>query len=262
MGPSWAYDEYGATWGKGWKVPLISFPDPREAGPEGVVAVGGSLRPEVLLAAYRNGIFPWPVRDLPMLWFCPAERGVLEFKDLHIPRSLARARRGRHWRCTIDCAFPSVIRACAQTPRPGQDGTWITPEIVSGYIRLHELGFAHSVEAWEGDRLVGGLYGVEVDGAFSAESMFYRRPNASKLALMYLIGRLKHAELEWMDIQVLSDHMARLGAKEISRDEFLEKLRRTRRRNLRLFSPGDTGLHAASSGLRAGSGAGGWPEVG
>jgi leucyl/phenylalanyl-tRNA--protein transferase len=216
-------------------MPVLEFPDPRSASSEGIVAVGGDLHPDSLLLAYRQGIFPWPVPDLPLLWFCPAERGILEFADLHIPRSLARARRRSTLRVTIDAAFPSVIRSCARTPRPGQDGTWITPQIIAAYIRLHELGIAHSAEAWSGNRLVAGLYGVDVDGAFAAESMFHREPDASKLVLLFLIDHLRGRGLEWIDIQVLTPHLARLGAKAIGRDDFLKRLRRTRARGLRLF---------------------------
>ena len=216
-------------------MPVSEFPDPRSANREGVVAIGGDLHPDSLLLAYRQGIFPWPVEGLPLLWFSPSERGVLEFARLHVPRSLARARKRSALRFTIDAAFTAVIRACADTPRPGQDGTWITPQIVAAYTRLHRMGIAHSVDAWNGTRLVGGIYGVDVDGAFAAESMFYHEPYASKLALLYLVDHLCSRGLDWLDIQVLTPHLARLGARPMPRDEFLEKLRRTRTRGLRLF---------------------------
>jgi leucyl/phenylalanyl-tRNA--protein transferase len=214
---------------------IIHFPDPRTASPEGIVAIGGDLHPDSVLAAYRQGIFPWPVERLPLLWFCPPERAVLEFAELHVPRSLARARRTVKLHFTIDAAFDAVIRGCAQARRPGQQGTWITPAVISGYMRLHRLGAAHSVEAWHGDRLVGGLYGVDVDGAFAAESMFYRVPNASKLAILHLVDHLRARGLEWIDIQTLTPHMVRLGAKAIGREEFLARLRTTRARRLTLF---------------------------
>jgi leucyl/phenylalanyl-tRNA--protein transferase len=216
-------------------MPVAEFPDPRSANRDGIVAVGGDLHPRSLLLAYRQGIFPWPVEGFPLLWFCPAERGVLEFRELHLPRSLARARRQTLLRFSVDTAFAEVIRACAATPRPGQDGTWITPQIIAAYIRLHRMGITHSIEAWRGERLVGAIYGVEVDGAFAAESMFYHEPDASKLALLHLIEHLRARGLDWLDIQVLTPHLARLGAKAIPRDAFLEKLRRTRARGLRLF---------------------------
>lgn len=217
-------------------MPVRSFPDPRTASPEGIVAVGGDLDPTTLLAAYRTGIFPWPVDGLPLLWFSPAKRAVLEFDRLHVPRSLAQARRRGRFRFSFDRAFDAVIQGCAETARPGQRGTWITPAIVCGYTELHRKGWAHSVEAWEGDRLVGGVYGVDVDGAFSAESMFYREPNASKLALLVLVNRLRAGGLDWMDIEVLTPHMERLGAREIPRDEFLERLARTRARGLKVWT--------------------------
>src|SRR5215472_402117 len=125
---------------------IIQFPDPRTASPEGIVAIGGDLHPDSIVAAYRQGIFPWPVEKLPLLWFCPAERGVLDFDALHLPRSLRRARRQTSFRFSIDRAFRDVIRGCADTPRQGQQGTWITPAVVQAYARLHELGIAHSVE--------------------------------------------------------------------------------------------------------------------
>jgi leucyl/phenylalanyl-tRNA--protein transferase len=216
-------------------MPILRFPDPRDASPEGIVAIGGDLQVASLRAAYRQGIFPWPVEGLPLLWFCPAERGVLEFREVHVPRSLVRARRRGSLQFTIDRAFAEVIRACAATPRPGQPGTWITPAVLSAYTQLHRVGFAHSVEAWDGQQLVGGVYGVDVDGAFAAESMFYWQPNASKLALLHLISHLESRGLDWMDIQVLTPHLARLGAKAIPREAFLVKLQETRARRLRLF---------------------------
>jgi len=217
-------------------MPIVAFPDPRTASREGIVGAGGDLHPQSLLLAYRQGIFPWPVEGQPLLWFCPAKRAILRFSDLHIPRSLQRARRQHGFHFTIDEAFPAVIRACAAAPRPQQDGTWITPGIVQAYTRLYELRIAHSVEAWQGDRLVGGVYGVDIDGAFAAESMFYLAPNASKLALLNLIDHLKSRGLEWIDIQVMTPHLERLGAKMISRDAFLERLAETRGRGLRLFA--------------------------
>ncbi|GBD27805.1 Leucyl/phenylalanyl-tRNA--protein transferase [bacterium HR30] len=202
---------------------------------DGLVAIGGRLDPKTVLYAYRHGIFPWPVPGLPMLWFSPQERAILEFDRLHIPRSLRQARRRSTLQFTIDRAFPAVIRACAQVPRPNQEGTWITPDVIRTYTRLHEMGVAHSVEAWRDGELVGGVYGVDIDGAFAGESMFYRESNASKLALLFLIDHLSSRGLDWMDIQMMTPHMARLGARLISRGEFLSKLLETRRRGLKLF---------------------------
>lgn len=214
---------------------VINFPDPRTATPDGIVALGGTLSTENLLRAYRRGIFPWPIEGLPLPWFCPPERAILEFKDLHVPRSLRHAGNRSRLRFSLNHAFPSVIRACAEALRAGETGTWITPQIIHAYCELNQLGYAHSVEAWEGDELVGGVYGVETDGAFGGESMFYTRPNASKLALLFLIEHLQSRGLDWMDIQMMTPHMAALGAKLITRDKFLEKLAATRARGLKLF---------------------------
>lgn len=214
---------------------IVDFPDPRTASPEGIVAIGGDLHPDSVLAAYRRGIFPWPVDNLPLLWFCPPERAILRFSDLHVPRSLARSARQSGLRFSIDEAFGEVIRSCAETPRPGQDGTWITHEVLDAYIRLSDIGIAHSVEAWEGDCLVGGLYGVAVDGAFSAESMFYRVSNASKLCILHLVDHLSRRGLDWIDVQTMTPHMERLGAELLDRDEFLAQLEATRMRGLILF---------------------------
>lgn len=204
-------------------------------GSDDIVAVGGDLEPQTLVAAYRAGVFPWPTEGLPLLWFCPTRRAILEFDALHVGRSLARAARRSELRFTVDQAFPQVIRACAKAPRPDQDGTWITPDMVAAYERLHCLKVAHSVEAWRGETLVAGVYGVDSGGAFSAESMFHTESWASKLALLHLVEHLRARGLEWIDIQVMTPHMQHLGAREISRREFLTLLRRTRRRELRLF---------------------------
>jgi len=200
-----------------------------------IVAVGGPLDPATLLRAYRRGVFPWPAEGLPLLWFCPRERAVLDFERLHLSRSLLRAQRRSGLRFTIDAVFPAVIRACADDERPGQAGTWITPEMEQAYVRLHQVGAAHSVEAWDGDELVGGAYGVDADGSFSAESMFHRRPWASKFALLHLVDHLRARGLGWIDIQVMTPHMERMGAHLLPRPAFLLELERTRRRGLRLF---------------------------
>jgi len=204
-------------------------------GQDDVVAVGGTLDPATLLLAYRRGIFPWPVEGLPMLWFCPRMRAILEVERLHVARRLARTRRTTALRFTIDGAFDAVIRACAETPRPGQDSTWITAEIIEAYGRLHRLGAAHSVEAWREGTLVGGVYGVDVDGAFAAESMFRRETDASKLALLHLLDHLDGHGLGWIDVQVMTPHLERLGARAVPRGEFLDRLARTRARGVRLF---------------------------
>jgi leucyl/phenylalanyl-tRNA---protein transferase len=214
---------------------LAHFPDPRDSTPEGIVAVGGSPDPDLLVEAYSNGIFPWPVEGYPLLWFSPPERAILFFDELHVPRSLARERRRTGLRFTFDRAFERVIASCAGVERAHEAGTWITPAMIRGYTELHRRGRAHSVEAWEGENLVGGLYGVDAGGAFGGESMFRLRPNASKLALLFLVEHLKTRGLDWLDIQVLTPHLEALGARLVSRDYFLERLARARRRGLKLF---------------------------
>jgi len=215
---------------------LTRFPDPRYAETyEGILAVGGDLTWESLLEAYQHGIFPWPIDGYPLTWFCPDERAILDFADLHIPRSLNKVRKRSQFHFTIDRDFPAVIKNCSAVVRHGQDGTWNTPEMTRGYCEFHRQGYVHSIEAWEGDLLVGGLYGVDAGGTFTGESMFHLRPYASKLALLFLIDHLKEKGLDWIDIQVMTPHMEALGAKTIDRDEFLDKLAATQARGLDLF---------------------------
>lgn len=214
-------------------MPSERFPDPAQSRGD-IIAVGDHLDVETLIEAYRKGIFPWPMEDaLP--WFSPRRRAVLHFDEIHLSRSLQRAIRQNSFAFTIDRAFREVMKGCAETPRPGQDGTWILPGILEAYGRLHDRGFAHSVEVWEADALVGGIYGVDCGGAFTGESMFYRRPNASKLALLHLIGHLRQRGLDWLDIQVMTPHMKALGARQIPRREFLGKLRAAQRGGAALF---------------------------
>ncbi|PWU20866.1 MAG: leucyl/phenylalanyl-tRNA--protein transferase [Bdellovibrio sp.] len=197
------------------------FPDPADATGEGLVAVGGQLDPQTLLTAYGQGIFPWPQPDTPMLWFSPDPRGVLVFKDLHISRSLRRAQKKLKWEFTVNQAFDRVIQACAGQPRPGQNGTWITPEVIAAYRRLFARGHVLSVECWEGEEVVGGIYGVITEKYFSAESMFHLRPNASKLCLLELVGELRRRGHAWMDVQMITPVVAALGGKYIPRKQFL-----------------------------------------
>jgi leucyl/phenylalanyl-tRNA--protein transferase len=218
-------------------MPITRFPDPRRAGPDGIVAVGGDLHVDSLRLAYREGIFPWPVDGLPLLWFCPPERAILPFARLHIPRSLARARRRSGLTFTMDRAFDRVIEGCREARRPGQSGTWITPAMRRAYGAFHRAGHAHSVEAWEEGELVGGMYGVDVGGVFSGESMFYVRPYASKLALLHMIEHLQARGLDWMDIQMLTPATESLGGQYVPRDEFLALLKATQARGLALFDP-------------------------
>jgi leucyl/phenylalanyl-tRNA--protein transferase len=202
----------------------IAFPDPSLAEPDGLLAVGGDLAPERLVAAYALGIFPWFDEDTPILWWSPDPRLVLFPAELHVPRSLARTLRRGNVRITADRAFERVIRRCAEARRPGQRGTWITAGMAEAYGRLHALGLAHSFEAWEGDTLVGGLYGVSLGAAFFGESMFSDRPDASKLAFVRSVAFLASRGVELVDCQVRTEHLVRFGAREIPRAEFLRRL--------------------------------------
>lgn len=213
----------------------IKFPDPKYANALGIVVIGVALDADNLLSAYRQGIFPWPIEGCQLPWFCPPVRAIIEFGELHLPRSLRQAQRRAPFRFTIDAAFGQVIRACAASVRMGETGTWITPGMIRAYCELHQLGHAHSIEAWEGNELVGGLYGVDAGGVFTGESMFFRRSNASKLALLHLIEHLRERGLGWLDIQMMTPHMLALGAREIPRRAFLEKLAREQARGLKLF---------------------------
>ena len=210
------------------------FPDPRKA-PHDIIAIGDDLTPSTLLDAYEQGIFPWPSDEIPLPWFCPKQRAVLFFDEIHISRSLGRARRTLPFRGSIDQSFEGVIRACSIAPRPGQEGTWIFPEVIDAYTRLHAMGRAHSAEVWDGDELVGGIYGVDMGGAFGGESMFYHRPNASKIAILHLVEHLASRGLDWMDIQVMTPHMEAMGARLISRNQFLDLLAETQAKKLKLF---------------------------
>jgi leucyl/phenylalanyl-tRNA--protein transferase len=202
------------------------FPEPRQAEPDGLLAVGGDLEPERLLQAYAQGIFPWFGEDSPILWWSPDPRMVLVPAWLHVPRSLARTARRGNYQIRADTAFAQVIRRCSDTPRPGQDGTWITDEMVFAYERLHRLGFAHSFEAWRDGVLAGGLYGVSLGGAFFGESMFADATDASKVAFVRGVEWLARFGIELVDCQVRTDHLARFGAREIARGDFLDRLER------------------------------------
>lgn len=202
----------------------LEFPPATSANRDGLVAVGGDLSVERLLLAYRSGIFPWPIsEEMPLTWFSPDPRAILELEALHVPRSLAKLMRRGTFRVTIDQAFPAVIQACGD-PTPERPGTWITPDLLEGYIGLHEAGHAHSFETWLGDRLVGGLYGVAINGLFAGESMFSREDNASKIALVHLVEHLKARGYGLLDIQQGTRHMMSFGAKLISRKEYLTRL--------------------------------------
>ncbi|HVF47868.1 MAG TPA: leucyl/phenylalanyl-tRNA--protein transferase [Pyrinomonadaceae bacterium] len=201
-----------------------------------IVAFGVPLTVDNVREAYLSGIFPWHTDGIPLPWHCPERRAILEFASLRIPRSLAKARRSTSLTFTIDTAFRRVMRECALAHRPGQFGTWITPEFERVFTDLHEQGMAHSVEAWDTDgRLAGGLYGVDAGGVFCGESMFYKMPNASKLALLFLVDHLQSRGATWLDNQVMTPHFELLGASEIGRHNFLAKLRSTQLEGHTLF---------------------------
>lgn len=202
----------------------LAFPPPELADESGLLAVGGDLRPERLLLAYSLGIFPWYSEGLPILWYSPDPRLVLESGDLVVSRSLGKTLRRGRYRVTLDTAFERVIRACAEVPRPGQQGTWITRDMVRAYCRLHELGYAHSAEAWLDDQLVGGLYGVSLGAAYFGESMFASAPDASKVAFVTLVEQLRRWDIQLIDCQVHTEHLARFGAVEWPRERFLRRL--------------------------------------
>jgi leucyl/phenylalanyl-tRNA--protein transferase len=197
------------------------FPPPETATAEGIVGVGGNLSPGMLVSAYRQGIFPWFDDRDPIIWWCPDPRFIIQLDELHVSRSLGRVLRRGEFRLTLDHDFGGVIHACAKTPRPGQKGTWITEDMELAYRRLHELGFAHSCEAWQDRELVGGIYGVSIGRMFYGESMFARVSNASKAALVTLARFLRQHGFAVMDAQQRTPHVERMGGREIPRDEFL-----------------------------------------
>ena len=203
----------------------LHFPPVDLATPEGLLAVGGDLQPERLLEGYRHGIFPWYSGDQPILWWSPDPRTVLFPAKLHISRSLKRSLRPGLFSVTLDRCFRAVMTACAE-PRPQypDGGTWITAEMLAAYTRLHELGYAHSVETWKEGQLVGGLYGVALGGAFFAESMFTHTSDASKVALVSLVRHLQTWGFLLMDCQQSSPHVTALGAEAIPRRDFLDHL--------------------------------------
>lgn len=209
-----------------WLMPhCVGFPDPRHAldEPNGLLAAGGELTPEWLMAAYRHGIFPWYSEDQPILWWSPDPRMVLFPAEIHVRRSLAKRLRNAGFLVTFDQDFDAVIKACA-IPRADTEGTWITSEMQDAYCRLHHLGHAHSVEVWQDRRLVGGLYGVALGRMFFGESMFSVERDASKIALVHLARHLEAHGGGLIDCQMHTSHLVSLGARDIARDEFIDYL--------------------------------------
>jgi leucyl/phenylalanyl-tRNA--protein transferase len=208
------------------------LPDPSDADDDGVVGIGADLAPATLVDAYRRGIFPWPHPGVPLPWFSPDPRGVLRFEALRVSRSLRQTLRRSGWTATVDHAFGAVVAACGEDR--GEAGTWITASMARAYRRLHELGWAHSVEVWDGAELVGGLYGVQVGGVFTGESMFHRRSDASKVALVELVSRFRAAGGRLVDVQLRTDHLGSLGVEDVPRERFLRVLEGTRDHDVRM----------------------------
>jgi leucyl/phenylalanyl-tRNA---protein transferase len=226
----------------------INFPNPRHHefsewvlfgdyyyNARDIIGFGGDLTIENLRNAYRRGIFPWHVDGLPLPWYCPEERAILDFEKLHLPKSLRKEWSKTKLSFTIDKDFEAVIKACARAKRSDGYGTWITDEFINAYCEFHASGDAHSVEVWDAGELVGGLYGVDAGGVFCGESMFHTRSNASKFALLHLVEHLKQRGATWLDIQVMTPHFKVLGAEEIDREDFLDKLEETQKLGLKLF---------------------------
>lgn len=211
-----------------WLTKEIAFPHPRNASPEGLLAVGGDLSAERILFAYEHGIFPWYNEDEPILWWSPDPRFVMEPSEIKISKSMRRILKKGTFELTFDQAFEAVIKNCAAAPRKGQSGTWLTAEMKNAYMNLYRLGFAHSVEAWQDGRLVGGLYGLSLGKCFFGESMFSKVSNASKAALIYLAQTLDREGFDMIDCQAETKHLASMGAKFISRSTFLEYLNKNK----------------------------------
>lgn len=204
------------------------FPRPGLAEPQGLLAVGGDLCLERLLAAYRRGIFPWYDEDSPILWWSPDPRPILFPGQVHVSHRLQRTIRSDKFRVTLDTDFAGVIRGCAGTRRTVGDGTWIVPEMIAAYERLHAAGYAHSVEAWQDGVLVGGAYGVAIGKAFFGESMFHTVTDASKVAFVALCRHLDRLGFQFVDCQQTTGHLCRFGAVEVRRSEFIKRLEMAR----------------------------------
>ena len=223
---------------------MATFLDPEFADEMGLVAVGGELKANRLVEAYCSGIFPWFDEGGPVLWWSPDPRAIFEMDGLHISRRLARTLRSGKFRCTINQAFGQVIRGCAER----DEGTWIIPEMIEAYENLHRLGLAHSVETWCGDELAGGIYGVAIRGLFAGESMFTRRTDGSKAALAYLMNHLRRRGFQLFDIQMATEHTLRLGAVEISRKEYLERLNNALKCQVTFLAPSPPVLRGRGPG--------------
>jgi len=203
-------------------MPSFNFPNPSLADPDGLLAVGGNLEPETLLSAYQQGIFPWFDEDTPILWWSPDPRAILEFDNLYISKRLARTIRTNKFQVTFNQDFDAVVQGCTYRP---EEGTWITPEVANAYGEFHRSGHAHSVEVWQQGVLVGGLYGVAIGGLFAGESMFSTVSDASKIALVALVNRLKEKGYQLFDLQIINEHTSTMGATEIPRDDYIARVK-------------------------------------
>lgn len=212
---------WGWAFGRG-KSRGVPWMPPELAEPEGLVGVGGDLAPATLLRAYADGVFPWFSDGDPVLWWSPDPRAVIELDGLHVSRRLARTMRSGKFRVTADRAFEAVMRSCGENR---EEGTWVTAEMLEGYTELHRLGHAHSIEVWHGEELAGGIYGVGVGGLFAGESMFHRVTDASKVALVSLVERLRRRGYVLFDVQMTTEHTERMGAVTIPRADYLRRLR-------------------------------------
>ena len=201
----------------------FQFPHPDLAQSDGLLAIGGDLSSATLISAYSQGIFPWYDNSTPILWWSPDPRAIMELNNLYISKRLSRTIRQGKFKTTINQNFRGVMEGCAHRP---YEGTWITLDVINAYQNLHAMGYAHSVEAWLDDRLVGGIYGVSIGGLFAGESMFHTETDAGKVALARLVEHLAAKDYELFDLQILNDHTASLGATEIPRNDYLQRLKK------------------------------------
>jgi len=209
-----------------WLTNELLFPDVATSSPEGVLAFGGDLSPERLMLAYKNGIFPWYNADEPIIWWSPNPRMVLFLDDIKISKSMQKVINSQIFKVTFKKNFSEVIFKCQKSARKGQKDTWISNDMIAAYTKLHQLGFAKSVEVWQNDKLVGGLYGIDLGNVFCGESMFSDVSNASKIGFIALAQKLKSENYQLLDCQVYNSHLASLGCKEIDRDSFLKILKK------------------------------------
>lgn len=214
----------------------IIFPKPEFAEPDGLLAIGGDLKPERLLGAYTNGIFPWFSEGDPILWWSPDPRTVIMLEDFKVSKSLLQSIKKYSYEIKFDSNFSEVIKQCALVERKHEDGTWITKEMIKAYTELHKLGFAHSVEVYFEGKLVGGLYGISLGNAFFGESMFHIKTDASKAAIYFLVEKLKVWNYSFVDAQIRTEHLISLGAKEIKRIDYLKLLENSMKAETRIGS--------------------------